>query len=162
MVKCKCGHRFKIHSEVGCLQKTDSGTCTCDLDMYEATRSHAAALLRKARAQRDAERKQKQIARRMANSNAEFATAWRKDAEQADAARLAALEVAEREHARAEAAQAQADELRAMLENVLLYAPTPDSGLSLYSVYRDKARRLLAAHKERATSAQAAEEAAKA
>lgn len=111
-----------------------------------ATRNHAAALLRRVRAQRDAERKwreawkagsdllsmeraqlRKQLAAKETKleltalaleTTKQMYEAARAELAQADAARVVALQVAEAAQKRAEAAQSQADELRNELREV--------------------------------------------
>lgn len=153
----------------------DKEPCYLDSIRMPAERNHAAALLHRVRAQRDAERKwreawkassdllsveraqlRKQLAAKETKleltalaleTTKQMYEATRAELTQADAARVVAEQVAEREHARAEREAATCEDWRVMLENVLLYAPTPADPFSLYSVWHGKARRLLAAHK---------------
>lgn len=146
-MKCECGHKTRSHGETGCAELVPMGEhlfiCGCEITI----RDHAAALLHKARAQRDAEAERVQTWIHAATVANERRHETETQLAEADAATQAALEVAEREHARAEELRNELREVYEILDNVMRYAPTPAYHMTLYSVWHGKARKMLAARR---------------
>lgn len=130
------------------------------------SRNHAAALLRKVRAQRDAAEKERvrfeasrefwrkssathgaeieQLRAQLAATE-DRSAGWCRQSTEADAATQAALQVAEREHARAEAANKEADEVLNLLMD-LMRSTNVASNYGETQRTREKVQRWLVAH----------------